>query len=396
MGWPGCPRPSPWRGRSALDRRQREAAQLLRDCRPDLDQVDPVVRAQDLRRAALVWTWLEGYEQAQPLLDSVITSARRAGALGVLPQALSIASEVYFRTGRWADARACATESVRLAEETRQANLHALFLAARLDAVQGSAEECVRIAARITEVADRFGVPLMALLTGSELGMLALGLGDTEAAIARLEAVRQLPVTRRLRNPAVFPWMYDLAEAYIRDGREGEARDLLAAYVPDSATEPWPFAAAARCRALLADNDYMVDAFQQALAARACTTMPFERARTQLCFGERLRRARHRMQARIHLHDALEVFDRLGALVWAERAQTELRATGETVHRDREAVHRLTPQELQVALVVGRGASNREAAAALFLSQKTIEYHLSNIYRKTNIHSRADLAGVAG
>jgi DNA-binding NarL/FixJ family response regulator len=90
------------------------------------------------------------------------------------------------------------------------------------------------------------------------------------------------------------------------------------------------------------------------------------------------------------------VFDRLGALVWAERAQTELRATGETVHRDREAVHHLTPQELQVALVVGRGASNREAAAALFLSQKTIEYHLSNIYRKTNIHSRADLAGVAG
>jgi DNA-binding CsgD family transcriptional regulator len=314
----------------------------------------------------------------------------------VLPQALAIASEVHFRTGRWADARACATESVRLAEETRQANLYALFLAARMDAVQGSAEECVRTAARITEVADRFGVPIMALLTGSELGMLALGQGDAETAITLLEAVRQLPVARRLRNPAVVPWMYDLAEAYIRDGREAEARQLLVAYTPHPDTEPWPHAAAARCHAMLADNDHLVDAFQEALGARACASMPFEQARTQLCFGERLRRARHRTQARIHLHDALDVFDRLGAVLWVQRAQAELRATGEAGRRDGESVHRLTPQELQVALVVGRGASNREAAATLFLSPKTIEYHLSNIYRKTNIHSRAELAGVAG
>jgi DNA-binding CsgD family transcriptional regulator/tetratricopeptide (TPR) repeat protein len=383
-------------GAWALDRRQREAAQLLRECQADLERADPLVRAQDLRRAALVWTWLEEYDRARPLLDRVIAHARGAGALGVLPQALAIASEVHFRTGRWADARACATESVRLAEETRQANLYALFLAARMDAVQGSAEECVRTAARITEIADRFGAPVMALLTGSELGMLALGQGDAATAITRLEAVRELPVTRRLRNPAVVPWMYDLAEAYIRDGREAEARDLLAAYQPHPDTEPWPHAAAARCHAMVADSDHMVDAFQRALAARACAGMPFELARTQLCFGERLRRARHRTQARVHLHDALDAFDRLGAVLWAQRAQAELRATGETGRRDHESVRRLTPQELQVALVVGRGASNRAAAAALFLSPKTIEYHLSNIYRKTNIHSRADLAGVAG
>jgi DNA-binding CsgD family transcriptional regulator/tetratricopeptide (TPR) repeat protein len=379
-------------GAMALDRRQPEAAQLLQDCRPDLDQVDPLVRAQDLRRAALVWTWLERYDQAEPLLERVITSAREAGALGVLPQALAIASEFYFRTGRWADARACASESVQLAEETQQASLYGLFVAARMDAVQGPAEQCVRTAARIMEIADRFGAQIMALLTGSALGLLALGEGDTDVAITRLEVVRQLPVTRRLRNPVVVPWMYDLAEAYIRDGREAEARDLLAAYAPHSTTELWPHAAAARCHAMLADNSHLVDAFQEALAARACASMPFERARTQLCFGERLRRARHRAQARIQLHDALEVFDRLGATLWAQRAQTELRATGETVRRDSEPVPRLTPQELQVALVVGRGASNREAAATLFLSQKTIEYHLSNIYRKTNIHCRADLA----
>jgi DNA-binding NarL/FixJ family response regulator len=261
--------------------------------------------------------------------------------------------------------------------------------------VQGSGEEYRRIATRVTALAEHFGVPIMALLMGSELGMLALGQGDTETARTALEAVRDLPVTRSLRNPAVVPWMYDLAEAYIRDGREDEAKQLLVTYAPHPDTEPWPYAAAARCEAMMAGNDDMVPAFQQALAAPACATMPFERARTQLCFGERLRRARHRSQARMYLHEALEAFERLGATVWAQRANAELRATGESAPGDRGSVHRLTPQELQVALLVGRGASNREAAAALFLSTKTIEYHLSNIYRKTGIQSRAGLAGVA-
>jgi DNA-binding NarL/FixJ family response regulator len=124
--------------------------------------------------------------------------------------------------------------------------------------------------------------------------------------------------------------------------------------------------------------------------------MPFERARTQLCYGERLRRARRRADARRHLHDALDTFTRRGAQPRADRVRTELRATGSTVGRSADALPRLTPQELQVALVVARGATNHEAAATLFLSQKTIEYHLSNIYRKTNIRSRADLAGIAG
>jgi DNA-binding NarL/FixJ family response regulator len=139
----------------------------------------------------------------------------------------------------------------------------------------------------------------------------------------------------------------------------------------------------------------MREAFAGALAAEACAVMPFERARTQLVFGERLRRQRQRAEAREHLQAALETFQRLGAQPWADKAHTELRATGSTVGRSADALPRLTPQELQVALVVGRGATNHEAAATLFLSQKTIEYHLSNIYRKTNIRSRSELAGIA-
>ena len=116
---------------------------------------------------------------------------------------------------------------------------------------------------------------------------------------------------------------------------------------------------------------------------------PFERARTQLCFGERLRRARRRAEARTQLRAAVAQFDLLGARPWAERARVELRASGETARkRDPTSAEQLTAQELQVARIVANGASNREAAAALFVSPKTIDSHLSSAYRKLGIRSR--------
>jgi DNA-binding NarL/FixJ family response regulator len=132
--------------------------------------------------------------------------------------------------------------------------------------------------------------------------------------------------------------------------------------------------------------------FDAALALHEELPMPFERARTQLAYGERLRRARQRAEAREPLKAALEAFERLGARGWAERARTELRATGEQQTRRAEtAAEQLTPHELQIAVLVAQGMTNREAAAALFLSPKTIEYHLSNAYRKLGIRSRAEL-----
>jgi len=374
---------------------RRAATTLLLRCHAELMAADPLVRAQDLCHAALTWIWLEGYDRAGELLGRVVAAARSAGALGVLPQALGIESELHFRVGRWHDARVSAAESLRLARETRQANLYGLFFSGRLDAVQGRDDDCRRQVTRTMEVAERLGVACMALYTGHELGLLALGHGDAGEAITHLEAVRALPVVAHIHEPAVVPWVFDLVEAYIRDGRTDDARELLA----EQEAHPggsWAEAAAARCRALLADPEEMAEAFQVALAAPGCALMPFERARTQLCYGERLRRARRRADARRQLHDALETFTRLGARSWADRARTELRATGSTVGRTPDALPRLTPQELQVALVVARGATNHEAAATLFLSQKTIEYHLSNIYRKTHIRSRAELAGIAG
>jgi DNA-binding CsgD family transcriptional regulator len=117
---------------------------------------------------------------------------------------------------------------------------------------------------------------------------------------------------------------------------------------------------------------------------------PFERARTQLCFGERLRRARRNTAARIALKSALDTFEQLGAAPWADRARRELEPRRATSSRGPTAV--LTTHERQVASLVGRGATNKEAAATLFVSPKTIDYHLSSIYRKLDIRSQTELA----
>jgi len=122
----------------------------------------------------------------------------------------------------------------------------------------------------------------------------------------------------------------------------------------------------------------------------------FERARTQLVYGARLRRTGQRVRAREQLRAAHATFEQLGASPWAALARTELAATGETARRrDPATLDELTPQELNVALLLANGKTTREAAAALFLSPKTIEYHLRNVYRKLDISSREQLAAVA-
>jgi DNA-binding CsgD family transcriptional regulator len=146
----------------------------------------------------------------------------------------------------------------------------------------------------------------------------------------------------------------------------------------------------ARCEALLGVRDPN-EAFSEALAA-AASLPPLQRARTELLYGEWLRRERRRTDARGHLRAALELFRTLGAVPWAERAEAELRATGETARkRDVSAVEQLTPQELQIAGLVTGGLTNKEIAAQLFLSPRTVDYHLRKVFTKLGIASRTDL-----
>jgi DNA-binding CsgD family transcriptional regulator len=146
----------------------------------------------------------------------------------------------------------------------------------------------------------------------------------------------------------------------------------------------------ARCQALLGKRP-PEEAFAESME-HAPAVPPFQRARTELLYGEWLRRARRRTDARGHLRTALETFRALGAVPWAERAEAELRATGETARkREISAAQQLTPQELQIAGLVTGGLTNKEIAAQLFLSPRTVDYHLRKVFTKLGIGSRADL-----
>jgi DNA-binding CsgD family transcriptional regulator len=162
--------------------------------------------------------------------------------------------------------------------------------------------------------------------------------------------------------------------------------------VAEATGRRWALAATARCRALLADDAAFEPPFEEALARSDAEPLLFERARTRLYYGERLRRAGQRRSARRQLRDALDQLDTIGAHLWADRARAELRATGETVaQRDASAMERLTAQELQIARLVAAGKTNREVSEAMFLSPKTIDYHLAHVFRKLAIHSRREL-----
>ena len=148
------------------------------------------------------------------------------------------------------------------------------------------------------------------------------------------------------------------------------------------------------CRGLLSDDERECERlFRASLDAHAKSTRPFERSRTELALGELLRRARRRVEAREHLRAALNGFEELGARLWAERARMELRASGQVARRrDPSTRDELTAQELQIVHLVAQGLSNREVAAQLFLSSRTIDFHLRNVFRKLNISSRTQLA----
>jgi DNA-binding CsgD family transcriptional regulator len=155
--------------------------------------------------------------------------------------------------------------------------------------------------------------------------------------------------------------------------------------------EPWPLAVAARSRGLLAattgDFEASFEAFACALAEHERVPMPFERARTLLALGAAQRRERRLAAARASLQQALQIFQEVGTPVWAEKARAELGRIG-----GRRRVEGLTPAERRVADLVAEGRTNREVAATLFLSEKTVATHLSHIYAKLGVRSRTELA----
>ncbi len=372
------------------------------EARPLMDRVEVALREADPLENYITpflgyyLTWLEEFERARRITTLVIDTARERSALAILPFALGTLSDLELRLGRLGPAYATAVESITLAAQTGQESTSSLSFvtAGRIEAILGRVDDCRAHLGRALALAASSGTGSIRTCAGSALGLLELGLGAAEAAIRALEPVSQLVVEQDMNEPNGVQWAPDLIEAYTRLGRRREAGEALATLQAqaEATGSTWAVAAVARCRGLRADDEGFEREFEEALSWHRRTPTPFERARTELCYGERLRRAKRRADARQRLRSALETFEGLGAAPWAERARSELRASGERARkRDPSAAENLTAQELQVALVVVGGATNREAAARLFLSPKTIEFHLSNAYRKLGVRSRAQL-----
>ena len=314
--------------------------------------------------------------------------ARARGMMNPLSAILMGRAMWELGASRFAAAESTAAEALELAGEIGQEGVIAICtgLLARADAPRGREDDCRRRAADALALAAARSEAHPQSAAEAALAQLDLAMGRPADALVRLQGI--FTTGHSLYRYAVID---DLVEAAAAAGRPDEALEAVAAWQRwlRHTDLPEGHAALARARALLAAPEDADARFNEALQR---ASWPFAQARTELAYGEFLRRGRRRTEARTQLRAALERFEALGAAPWAERAAGELRATGETARkRDASTLDQLTPQELQIARLVAEGGRNRDIAARLFLSPKTVEYHLRKVFQKLDIGARADL-----
>ncbi|HZE28501.1 MAG TPA: hypothetical protein VE055_00275, partial [Gaiellaceae bacterium] len=296
--------------------------------------------------------YTERYDEGRSNIERVLRSRRTAGHVWAEMWMTRSLAFVDLLQGRFPAARAGAARSLGIAESIGVPGVMAFSLAilAWLAAVEGREAEAREHAARADDLARRGleNILLRARLQGT-LGLLELGLARPLAAIEKLKPVADLAERHGVREPSVLPYAPDLIEAYARAGeREAATRELAKlAELAGALDRRWALAAVARLHGLLGQDDDLDEHFGAALELHEQGAgSPFERARTELLYGERLRRAKRRVDAREHLRSAVELFDGLGAAPWSEQARRELRASGESIpRRDPTAPEKLTPQE---------------------------------------------------
>jgi DNA-binding CsgD family transcriptional regulator len=354
---------------------------------------------------ASLWMWPSA--QAANMAGELVTAQRMyrrqvvtlstTGVIGQLTSAWSELALVELRLGRWADAAMHASEALRLREMGDVASTAtSLFVLSRIAGAQGRDDEARRLGAEASRLAYEQGAQSIVAAAAANLGGLEMGHGRYEEAFAHFQAAARADAWPEGKLGAAN-WAGDLVAASVQTGRLDVATSVVEKMESWSrgAAPAWAHVAAHRARALLSKGDQALAEFEAAVSVKGDDVHTFEMAKTQLEFGEALRRLRLKTEARRQLRAAQDVFAELEAQPWLDRAQAELRATGVSVATHQAgAADQLTPQELQIARLGALGMSNREIAGKLFLSPRTVGFHLSNVFGKLGIASRGELRGM--
>ncbi|MEV0187013.1 AAA family ATPase [Kitasatospora purpeofusca] len=337
---------------------------------------------------------LADHGRARELAELLLAHCRSHGLLGWQATCLHLLAEAHLALGELQPAARAAEEGLNIAGyaglDHRACYLRATLAACA--AVEGDEPRCRELAGTALDHAREHALGTAAAQARHALALAHLGAGDAAAALAHLDAADRHPGGPPVLHALVLP---ELVEAAARAGtaRPG-AVERLGRWA-DQCGGPAALALAARCRALTADDEEAEEFFLAAAAHGERAGGGLELARTRLLHGEWLRRRRRRSDARRVLREALEGFEKAGARPWAERARAELRGTGEVIDATSATgvpLGRLTPQEREVVRLAAAGRSNREIAAQLFLSPRTVGHHLYRAFPKLGVASRDQLA----
>ncbi len=321
----------------------------------------------------------------------MLAGARDRGAVMSVLYALPRLAFAELLSAQWVQVRDAAGEALTLSADTGQSPLSApplawLMLLAALQGDDGYEELRARFERAELRQVGVFGEPVLDMSRWAA-GIRAGHAGDSPGALRQLRRLRLAPLARMAA--------LDRFEAAVRAGEPALAAQWIEELAAFAAATGWAWARAgvAYGRALLADPADAGALFDVALRQYAQAGRPYELARTHLAYGELLRRSQRRVDARAQLRSALTVFEELGAEPLVNRAAQELRASGETARkRDPSTLTALTPMELQVAQLVTQGQSNKEVAAQLWISPRTVAFHLRGAFAKLGVSSRGELA----
>jgi DNA-binding CsgD family transcriptional regulator len=344
----------------------------------------------------LRWMWLAGQaavdlwdDQAWELLAArYLELARQAGALAVLPFALNLRSGWHTFAGELAPAASLADEAQTVGEAT--GNRFPAYAGLMLAAWQGKEAEAITLIEAITRDVGARGEAYALAFANWATAVLYNGLGRPEEALKAAERA-----TQHLDYPVISSWgLVELISAAFDSGRSdlaAEGLDRLSGITRVSATD-WALGIEARSRAMLSEGRIAESLYHEAIERLGRTRVATELARAHLVYGEWLRKEGRQPDARERLRTAREMFTRIGAEAFAGRSERDLVASGDRVRkRPVEPRQELTAQEAQIARLARDGLPNSEIGARMFISPRTVEYHLHKVFNKLGISSRNDL-----